>query len=380
MELGKRVLALGNTASVMSTMALSLPNLSVASPPSNGQPVIDSDSSIRVVRELTYPSSVSLLGFVGRERRNYDLFHAELGYSLACLRASVPFGIHLHGVTDIQLLFPSSVLGRLLKNPYAKALSAAEYVVCHEAITDEIQTIRRDASSLASPIDTVRFNPSVSPLRLGQGLTFFSPSRMDKWKGHETTWRALSMMKNHDRVKVYQSDWGWEPEYFSLKRSAPSNVKFIRVIPRSEIQHYYRGSDVVVGQMKIGYPGMVELEAAASGVPVTVYSKNSDTPFLPKRADAKELADLLDRLVEDDQFRSDYANRCRDFVISNHSLEKTAADFAAIVQMAAAHRRPNYEFGLHDLGHLELGTGLELIEKGTSGSPVSAIRARLLGL
>jgi hypothetical protein len=187
-------------------------------------------------------------------------------------------------------------------------------------------------------------------------------------------------MKNRERVRVFQSDWGWEPEYSLFKSTAPRMVEFVPVIPRSEIEHYYCGSDIVLGQMKIGYLGMAELEAAACGVPVTVFSKDKSTPFLPKHADAQELADLLDLLIDDEHFRRDYASSCRDFVLQNHSMEGAVAKFSSVVEEAARTPRVNYEFGLHDLFHLELGTGLELMEKVTAGSPVSAIRSRLLGL
>jgi glycosyltransferase involved in cell wall biosynthesis len=364
----------------MSTLALALPGITVATDPRVTVPVVDRGQSVLEVKEMAYPLSASLMSYIGRERRSFDLFHSELSFSLGCLRANVPFGIHIHGVTDLQLLFPSSALGQLLKSPYAVALNNAEYVLCHEAVVGSIRTLRRDAMALQSPINTSQFNPNGPSIRFGPGLALFSPSRIDKWKGHEVIWRALSLMENRARVRVFQSDWGWEPEYSALKASAPAMVRFVPVVPRNQIEQRYRGSDIVVGQMKIGYLGMSELEAAACGVPVTVFSKDRDSPFLPRRSDPQELADLLDLLIDDEHFRANYSKDCRDFVLQNHSLEKVAAGFSNVIEQAGPHPRGARSLGLQDLAHLELGTTLELVERLTDDGRPSELRRRLIDL
>jgi glycosyltransferase involved in cell wall biosynthesis len=374
------ILALGNTASVLSTISRELPNLHVAYPPNIPYPVTEQGDKCFAVRELAYPLSASLVTYLHNKARTYDLFHSELQYAPACLRAGVQFGIHVHGVTDLQLLFPETPLGKLLKVPYRIALAKASYVLCHEALFDKLRVLRGDVSVLQSPVDVNEFNPTVAPVRLERGITLFSPSRIDKWKGQEVVWAAVEMMRNRDLVKVFQSDWGWEPEFSRLKSTAPPQVRFIQVIPHARIASYFMGADVVVGQMRIGYPGLAELEAASCGVPVTLYSKDPESPFLPKTPDPQALSELLDKLIEDVNFRTRYAERCRALVLTRNQADEVAYNFAALVEAASFSGTRGYEIGLKDLAHLELGTGFEILERTIGRSESKSLRSMLLGL
>ena len=85
--------------------------------------------------------------------------------------------------------------------------------MCHEAVVDATRRLRSDAVAMPSPVDCTRFNPQATPMRLAPSFTLFSPSRIDGWKGHDIIWAGLTRMKEHESVQVFQSDWGWGPQY-----------------------------------------------------------------------------------------------------------------------------------------------------------------------
>lgn len=325
----------------------------------------------------TNVSSVSWVGFIRSINRPNHLFHAELQFAPACLRAGVPYGVHIHGVTDAQLLFPRSRIGALLKSSFRDSLSKARYVLSHEMLVAAVKQLRSDVIKFESPVDLEQFSPRGKVTRLSAGLSFLSPSRIDQWKGHDVVWKALSQMKRRQGVRTHQVDWGWEPHYSRLKAAAPKSVVFIPVIPRGIIADYYRGADVVVGQMQLGYLGMAELEASACGAPVVVYSKDPSSPFLPKTPDPIELAALLDRLVADEGFRRRYASDCREYVLAHHDARALAARFGAIVD--GPERLSGEGASARDIVQMELGTGLELAERAL-GRSSGVLRRVLLGL
>ena len=40
------------------------------------------------------------------------------------------------------------------------------------------------------------------------GANLFSPGRLDRWKGQEIVWNALSLMQNGLAIRLFQSDPG----------------------------------------------------------------------------------------------------------------------------------------------------------------------------
>lgn len=373
---GGSVLALGNTASVMAGLATCLDGLFVAYPTNALSVVLQANEKCSPAPSLNYPLSVSCFRFVREAARSFSFFHSELGYAPACRAAGVPYGVHLHGVTDVDLLYPRSIVGSELKMRYREAVRDASYVVCHPAVLNLARAIRPDASALPLPVDTAQFNPGAIPREFEGDFSIFSPSRMDQWKGHDTIWTALSRMRNSDRVTVYQSDWGWEPRYGQLKRTAPHNVRFIPLVPRPLMASHYTGASLVLGQMQIGDFGMTELEAAACGAPVLTYQRDESTPFLPKSNDATALAAALDRMVEDPTFRRSYAKRCSEYVLQNFGLSKIASEFSEVKRRFPAE---STRAGANLTG-LYAGTGFELVGRLMGERRFSQLKASLIGL
>jgi glycosyltransferase involved in cell wall biosynthesis len=372
----EKMLALGNTASVMPTIARAIKNLYVAYPTNISSVVLQENEKCFPADKLNHPLSVSCYKFVRKMSQTYRFFHAELGYAVACNAAGVPFGIHIHGVTDIALLFPKSPLGRFFKRPYKRALMSASYVACHPAVVEAIRSLRNDAVRLPLPIDTEQFNTDVKPFFFGEGVSIFSPIRMDRWKGHEIIWQALRLMKNRQKVTVYQSDWGWEPEYSFFKKNAPENVKFIPPVPREAIASRFKGATLVMGQMKIGHFGMTEMEAGACGAPVLVYLLDEHTPFLPKSNDSQSLAEAVDLLVEDEGLRARYSQSCSEYVLRSSNIDAISGELLAV--MAASDMGPRTPDG--GLIQLYLGTCFELVGRLLGDRMFGLLKAALIGL
>ncbi len=374
----QRILALGNTASVLPSIATCMRNLYVACPTNISVPVLLENEKCFRARELDYPVSVSCRKFLGRMSREYELFHAELKYAAACDSLGLRYGVHIHGTTDVQLLFPKTRLGWLLKRPYGDALRNASYVVCHPAVVDSIRALRKDVSSLELPVDPDVFNMDVDPFDYGDAVPIFSPSRIDKWKGHEIIWEAIRLMRNRGKAIVYQSDWGWEPDFSHLKSRAPANVRFMKIVPRSKIARYYKGAKLVIGQMKIGHFGMTELEAAACGVPVVVYLRDEKSPFLPKKNDPRSLAEAMDLLIEDSKFSTEYAKACSEYVLKNFSLAKVTGRLERILATSSPER--HHRSTMKSLPNLVAGTGFELADRILRGRVFALLKFSLIGL
>ena len=373
----RSVLAVGNTASVMSTIANYLPSLTVCEIPVD-RPEVQQIARRRVEGPRAPVSSISWFRFMRKAAASNWAVHSELQFAPSCLQARIGYGIHVHGTTDALLLYPQTRIGKVLKSTFREALYGANYVLCHRMLWQLVRRLRGDAKVFESPVDLNQFSPGGASLRFSNNISLFSPSRIDQWKGHEIIWEALERMRNRAKVTLFQSDWGWEPFYSKLRKISPSNVRYVHVIPRAHIAEYYRGAHIVVGQMKLGHLGLSELEAAACGVPVTVFNSDGNLPFLPKRSDPLELAELLDRLIEDEAFRAGYSSKCRDHVVRHHDAARLAEQFAETVERSDLHP-PQTGARLGTIANLEAGTGVELFGR-ILGEKSKPFLGRLLSL
>lgn len=148
-----------------------------------------------------------------------------------------------------------------------------------------------------------------------QKFTFLSPQRQGLEKGMDIIWKAIELSKS-DFV-ILQVDWfdrrtseesRIADEYIKNK---PEKMKFIPIIKWEEISRYYTWADAVMGQMRWRH-GSIEREAVICGTPVLNYCDINETylidgiehisGFLPRSNDPKELAKIIDKIVEDKYF------------------------------------------------------------------------------
>ena len=186
-------------------------------------------------------------------------------------------------------------------------------------------------SQIGIPVDTEMFNENVLPLNRGKKkFTFVSPQRIGLAKGIDIIWKAIELTRSN--FEVLQVEWFLgqrtdEEKNINKKliENLPKKVKLIPVLKREEIPNLYSYADGVIGQMKNGLGAAIEREAAFCHKPVIQFAdpeikfKINDkieisSPFLPHSNDPQVLADLIDKIVESEEFRKDLAVRELEFV------------------------------------------------------------------
>ncbi len=170
------------------------------------------------------------------------------------------------------------------------------------------------------PIDTDEFNPNIEPIeRKKTKFTFFSPMRMEKFKGTHLLWEALKFCKSDFEILCVE----WFGERTNEERefkkklldTKPKQITFVPLIDRTEIARYYRFADAVIANLFFGSFELVGLESVMCGTPVIQYTdKKKDiilddftlqSPFQPFSNDPKAIAEIIDKIVESKEFREE---------------------------------------------------------------------------
>tara|TARA_Y100000590_G_scaffold221572_1_gene250767 strand:+ start:8693 stop:9934 length:1242 start_codon:yes stop_codon:yes gene_type:complete len=168
------------------------------------------------------------------------------------------------------------------------------------------------------PIDTDEFNPNIEPIeRKKIKFTFFSPMRMEKFKGTHLLWEALKFCKSD--FEILCVEWFGErtDEERKFKKklldTKPKQITFLPLIDRSEIPRYYTFADAVIANLFFGSFELVGLESVMCGTPVIQYTdKKKDiilddftlqSPFQPFSNEPKAIAEIIDKIVESKEFR-----------------------------------------------------------------------------
>ena len=240
---------------------------------------------------------------------------------------------------------------------YRKVFDSA--IAC-VSTTDEyflpLQKYRKDAIRIDRIcVDTELFNENVSKYDLQKKkFTIFAPQRLGLEKGYDLIWDAIKLCKSDfDFLQVkwfIESNRGgttvMDPSKLNkitmdLYENAPSQVKFIPVIDHKDLGKYFAAVDVIMGQMTGDLAG-IEREAVFCKKPVLCYSdpnrktildgKNIESPFLPKLRNARELADLIDKIVESKEFRDDLAAKEYEYIKNLSTPELVMKDWEFVFE------------------------------------------------
>ena len=189
------------------------------------------------------------------------------------------------------------------------------------------------------PIDTTEFNPQVKPIDTKkEKFVFFSPNRFEKFRGTDLLWKAIKLCKSDFEIVMvdYPRSNTQEDRDFRKKlvETKPSQVKLIQPIKRSEIAIYYRYAVAVIANLFIGTFEMVGLESVMCGTPVIQYTdtkkkiivngKAIESPFVPFSKDPKDIAEVIDKIVESREFRDKLFKKEYEFVDQVANPEKCA--------------------------------------------------------
>ena len=194
-------------------------------------------------------------------------------------------------------------------------------------------------------VDKDIFNTNVEPVkRKKTKFTFFSPQRFAYFKGMDLICKAMKFCKSD--FEILQINWSHDTSYEGnqimkkLVEDLPHQIKFIPIIHRNEIAKYYKFADAVIGQMRGGSWGSVEREAAICKKPVIHYNnplfkyvinnKKIEAPFLPNSNQPKDIAKIIDEVVESKEFRDELARKEYEFVSELCDPDKTVAEWENI--------------------------------------------------
>ena len=203
-------------------------------------------------------------------------------------------------------------------------------------------------------IDPTLFNDTIKPIdKKKEKFTFFCPQRLGLGKGTDILWEAIKYCKTD--FDIIQVDWRGVSQdqdkktSLKLRESRPKQVKLIPMIKRNEITKYYAWADAVIGNLRMGYFENIELEAIFCKKPVISYvdksiqyileNKQLESQFLPTSNEPKEIAKVIDRVVESKEFRDNLLKKEREFVLEIANAEKIAKWWDSLFeQMATKHK------------------------------------------
>jgi len=205
----------------------------------------------------------------------------------------------------------SSYRQRFFDSLFAEVLNSADAVVsCHAFHTREIQKYRKEVEEIFPFTDPELFNQNFKKNQiLKEKFTFFSPQRIEKFKGQRLLWKAIKLTKSD--FKVIQIDWGTGDYYEKAIKEKPDNVELISTIVHEQMPSYYASLDGLLGCISSAYVPSIEREAILCGMPVFCYSPFGFTdsdPFYKKSTKPEDISQYLDRFVQDNDFRNDLQN------------------------------------------------------------------------
>lgn len=219
---------------------------------------------------------------------------------------------------------PVNKLNFLERIFYKKILNnAVSCVTGSEELYNYLKKYREDAIRIDRTIvNTEIFNSNVTPVNLEKKkFTFFCPQRIGIEKGTEVLWEAIDKCKTD--FDVLQVEWFDEksPEAKEINElilsKKPKNVRLISKIKREEIVKYYAFADAIIGEMNTGHTNSVEREAALCKKTVITFNdlrwkskidgKEIESPFQPTSKEPKIIANIIDKTVENKEFREKLA-------------------------------------------------------------------------
>ena len=243
---------------------------------------------------------------------------------------SPPFIKNMHDPlsTDKRIYDFNSLERQYYKKAYDNAIAA---VVTDDELLEHLKKYRDDPTRITGYIvDTAIFNENVKPIeRKKTKFTFISPARMGLQKGTEKIWEALRLCKSD--FEVIQIKWydkrNSEEEKIAQEwiNNAPKQVTFIPIMTREELGRYMVFADAVLGQVS-GIQADIERSGALCKKAVIHYAnpkrmyiingKKVTSPFLPHSNDPKVIAETIDRVVTDKEFREKLADEEYKFVMA----------------------------------------------------------------
>lgn len=270
---------------------------------------------------------------------NYDIF-VTFGWIAAavCYLANVNYSMYfVDSFIDPEYRIrqkPSLLKKNFFDSLFKDTLKHANKIVAAFPNDGKIlKKYRNDVKIIFPFVDTKMFHPNNKKINFGyDSFVFFSPQRIDPAKGHEKIFKAIKLTKTN--FVVLQTDWGSGDYYEKILQSKPAKVKLIPKIVRSKMPSYYVSTNALLGQFSYSGCGGTEREAILCGIPVFCYESYQYTdndPFF-KSQNPNEIANYVDKIVEDENFRTELVRIQNLWVKKYFDFKKLSNDWNELLE------------------------------------------------
>jgi Glycosyltransferase len=224
-----------------------------------------------------------------------------------------------------------------------RLIAANSQIAIQNAIKLGVPTAR--LHHLPNVVDTERFKPGVR--KDEQTIRLLAVGRLHKAKRFDRFISLVARINNQvAQVKIKAMIVGDGPERMQLEQQAaelgllPDAIEFRG--PQAEMASIYRDADILVlTSDREGTPNVV-LEAMASGLPVVATRvggvsqivQDEQTGYTANPDDEERLTSLLLKLISDRALRMRMGCRGRDYIESNHSLNRLPNLLAGLYEVA----------------------------------------------
>jgi glycosyltransferase involved in cell wall biosynthesis len=263
-------------------------------------------------------------------REEYDIAVASSRWAWVLGGAAKRLGgkklvVVLHG-SDIRRL---PTLSRAKKALFTRSLKAADYLYYASPDTREAaEELGVPCAPLPFPIDREVFSPRGPAEQLDGAPSVFVPTRFDVDKGGDAlTELCRKVLVDFGGSKLFVVAWSKAKEgTMTLFDEAPGGrIVSLGFMKRTELPRYYRGAGVLIGQARLGFGSMTELECLSCGTPAVFYDRYYGYGVPDPGVDA--LFDFFRRLVSDVKFREEKVEQGLDMINKVHDARKVYASF-----------------------------------------------------
>lgn len=245
----------------------------------------------------------------------YDVVHIHwLSHGIVGVLAGRSFFAQAHG-SDLHTNMNKPVYRWVIRS----VLKHADKIFY---VTPNLRSYLKDVEDkslyLPNPVDMGEIGHQlVPPSQVSKVLIF---TRLDPIKGVDRIFPAVERLSQ--TVEVTALDWG--PLAGVYARRYGRWVHFVKPIPHADVGAFLAQFDVVVGQMRQGSLGLMEIEALAAGRPLitgidwSLYPE--DPPPVLAASGEQALVDAVQRLSSAPERLADLSRNGREWALRNHSF------------------------------------------------------------
>jgi glycosyltransferase involved in cell wall biosynthesis len=245
-------------------------------------------------------------------RGRYDIVHIHfLSHGVVGVLAQTPFFAQAHG-SDLHLNLKSRVY-RLVTDSVVKNAKAVFYVTPNlPAYLDGFQS---KLIYLPNPVD-IGAVAAPPPAEVKRVVIF---TRLHPVKGVEQIFPAAEGLRSLG-LKLIALEYGpLAPQYM---RAYGRWVDFVKPIPHEHVGGFLSRFDLVIGQMRQGVLGLMEIEALAAGRPLITAVDGSlyadDPPPVIMASDPETILQAVQKLRHDTHELARLSALGREWAVRNH--------------------------------------------------------------